>query len=244
MMTNQEYIQAIVNAMAKSGIIANDTEISVTQIAEILEHVKTLGVTADADATADDIAIGKTAYVNKQKLLGQLPEQTEVSMKATPASIVFKASKGIYRQDKYASLEVYRGQTNITPSDKIQTILTADKYLKTNLTINAAEVLGPSYTINISTRALVTENEEVQGIALGIGSLDAGRIPCYYFTNNKSISMSGSLIYVMTTGQYSLLVRSSSKVTYEEFTVRAMDNSTTTGWLIRPTNFNASITFE
>lgn len=56
--------------------------------------------------------------------------------------------------------------------------------------------------------------------------------------------MSGSLIYVMTTGQYSLLVRSSSKVTYEEFTVRAMDNSTTTGWLIRPTNFNASITFE
>lgn len=90
MMTNQEYIQAIVNAMAKSGIIANDTEISGTQIAEILEHVKTLGVTADADATADDIAIGKTAYVNKQKLLGQLPEQTEVSMKATPASIVFK----------------------------------------------------------------------------------------------------------------------------------------------------------
>lgn len=139
---------------------------------------------------------------------------------------------------------MYRGQTNITPSDKIQTILTADKYLKTNLTINAAEVLGPSYTINISTRALVTENEEVQGIALGIGSLDAGRISCYYFTNNKSISMSGSLIYVMTTGQYSLLVRSSSKVTYEEFTVRAMDNSTTTGWLIRPTNFNASITFE
>lgn len=244
MMTNQEYIQAIVNAMAKSGIIANDTEISGTQIAEILEHVKTLGVTADADATADDIAIGKTAYVNKQKLLGQVPEQTEVSMKATPASIVFKASKGIYRQDKYASLEVYRGQTNITPSDKIQTILTADKYLKTNLTINAAEVLGPSYTINIYTRALVTGNEEVQGIALGIGSLDAGRISCYYFTNNKSISMSGSLIYVMTTGQYSLLVRSSSKVTYEEFTVRAMDNSTTTGWLIRPTNFNASITFE
>lgn len=90
MMTNQEYIQAIVNAMAKSGIIANDTEISGTQIAEILEHVKTLGVTADADATADDIAIGKTAYVNKQKLLGQLPEQTEVSMKATPASLYLK----------------------------------------------------------------------------------------------------------------------------------------------------------
>lgn len=60
-MTNQEYIQSIVNAMAKSGIIPNDSEISGTQIAEILEHVKTLGVTANADATADDIAIGKTA---------------------------------------------------------------------------------------------------------------------------------------------------------------------------------------
>lgn len=165
-------------------------------------------------------------------------------MKATPASIVFKASKGIYRENKFASLEVYKGQTNITPSDKIQTILTADKYLKTNLTINAAEVLGPSYTINIYSRAIVPSNEEVQGIALGIGSLDAGRISCYYFTNNKNISMRGSLIYVMTTGQYSLLVRSSSKLTYEEFTVTAMDNSTTRGWLIRPTDFNASITFE
>lgn len=242
-MTNQEYIQSIVNAMAKSGIIPNDSEISGTQIAEILEHVKTLGVTANADATADDIAIGKTAYVNNQKLLGQVPEQTEVSMKATPASIVFKASKGIYRENKFASLEVYKGQTNITPSDKIQTILTADKYLKTNLTINAAEVLGPSYTINIYIRVIAPSNE-VQGIALGIGSLDAGRISCYYFTNNKNISMRGSLIYVMTTGQYSLLVRSSSKLTCEEFTVTAMDNSTTRGWLIRPTDFNASITFE
>lgn len=70
-MTNQEYIQSIVDAMAKSGIIASDTEISGTQIAEILEHVKTLGVTADADATADDIAIGKTAYVNKQNYWGK-----------------------------------------------------------------------------------------------------------------------------------------------------------------------------
>lgn len=243
-MTNQEYIQSIVDAMAKSGIIPANTQITGAQISGILEHVKTLGVTADADATADDIAIGKTAYVNKQKLLGQVPEQTEVSMKATPASIVFKASKGIYRENKFASLNVYRGQTNITPSDKIQTILTADKYLKTNLTINAAEVLGPSYTINIYSRAIVPSNEEVQGIALGIGSLDTGRISCYYFTNNKNISMSGSLIYVMTTGQYSLLVRSSSKLTYEEFTVIAMDNSTTRGWLIRPTDFNASITFE
>lgn len=243
-MTNQEYIQSIVDAMAKSGIIANDTEISGTQIAEVLEQVQTLGVTANADATVEDIAIGKTAYVNSQKIVGQVPEQTEVSMKLTTSSFVIKASKGIYRQDKFASLEVYRGQTNITPSDKIQTILTADKYLKTNLTINAAEVLGPSYTINIYSRAIVPSNEEVQGIALGIGSLDAGRISCYYFTNNKNISMSGSLIYVMTTGQYSLNVRSSSKLTYEEFTVRAMDNSTTRGWLIHPTNFNASITFE
>lgn len=243
-MTNQEYIQSIVDAMAKGGIIPADTPITGTQIAEILEQVKTLGVTADADATAEDIAIGKTAYVNKQKLLGQVAEQNEVSMQLTTSSIVFKASKGIYRSDKFASLNVYRGQTNITPSDKIQTILTAEKYLKTNLTINAAEVLGPSYTINIYSRAVVPSNEEVQGIALGIGSLDAGRISCYYFTNNKNISMSGSLIYVMTTGQYSLLVRSSSKVTYEEFTVTAMDNSTTRGWLIRPTDFNASITFE
>lgn len=243
-MTNQEYIQSIVDAMAKGGIIPADTPITGTQIAEILEQVKTLGVTADADATAEDIAIGKTAYVNKQKLLGQVAEQNEVSMQLTTSSIVFKASKGIYRSDKFASLNVYRGQTNITPSDKIQTILTAEKYLKTNLTINAAEVLGPSYTINIYSRAVVPSNEDVQGIALGIGSLDAGRISCYYFTNNKNISMSGSLIYVMTTGQYSLLVRSSSKVTYEEFTVTAMDNSTTRGWLIRPTDFNASITFE
>lgn len=230
--------------MAKAGIIPNDAEISGTQIAEILEHVKTLGVTVDADATADDIAIGKTAYVNNQKIIGQVAEQTEVSMNLTTSSIIFKASKGIYRTNKFANLNVYRGQTNITPSDKTQTILTADKYLKTNLTINAAEVLGPSYTINIYSRAIVPSNEEVQGIALGIGSLDAGRISCYYFTNNKNISMRGSLIYVMTTGQYSLLVRSSSKLTYEEFTVTAMDNSTTRGWLIRPTDFNASITFE
>lgn len=244
MSRNESYIQAIVNAMAKAGIIANDTEISGAQIAEVLEQVQTLGVTANSDATAEDIAVNKTAYVNSQKIVGQVPEQTEVSMNLTTSSIVFKASKGIYRQDKFASLDVYREQTNITPSDKIQTILTANKYLKTNLTINAAEVLGPSYTINIYSRAIVPSNEEVQGIALGIGSLDAGRISCYYFTNNKDISMSGSLIYVMTTGQYSLLVRSSSKLTYEEFTVRAMDNSTTRGWLIRPTGFNASITFE
>lgn len=71
MSINETYIQNIVNAMAKAGIIPNDTEISGTQIAEILEHVKTLGVTADADATADDISIGKTAYVNKQNYWGK-----------------------------------------------------------------------------------------------------------------------------------------------------------------------------
>lgn len=66
-MTNQEYIQSIVDAMAKSGIIANDTEISGTQIAEIIENVKTLDLTTSGDATANDIREGKRRGLMRKK---------------------------------------------------------------------------------------------------------------------------------------------------------------------------------
>lgn len=55
MSINESYIQDIVNAMAKANIIPNNTEISGTQIAEIIENVKTLDLTNSGDATADDI---------------------------------------------------------------------------------------------------------------------------------------------------------------------------------------------
>lgn len=116
--------------MAVSGIIPSNTIISGTQISEILEHVKTLGVTADADATADDIAVNKTAYVNSQKLFGQVPEQSEVKMSLLNNRIVFSASKDIYRENTFNYLEVYRDDTTIYPTTSIITLHTSDKYLK------------------------------------------------------------------------------------------------------------------
>lgn len=143
MNTNEKYIQSIVNAMAVSGIISSDTIITGTQIAKILEQVKTLNVTADADATSDDIRQDKTAYVNTQKITGTLPLQTKVKT-SIDNHLTITALRGIYEQDKSFACDVYNSTVQYMPKTYEQSYPTKNKYCTVNLFVKGDRDLIPA----------------------------------------------------------------------------------------------------
>ena len=63
---------------AKGVTVPDDTTLD--GYAALVEQIDTGVDTGDADATASDIAKGKTAYVNGSKVTGTLPVETNVSV--------------------------------------------------------------------------------------------------------------------------------------------------------------------
>jgi len=82
--------------------------------------------TTDATADAADILAGKTAYVNEEKVTGDIPTKTASDI--TIADNVVTVPKGYYSSQKTKTVGTAQAAQTITPGTQDQTI-DAGKYL-------------------------------------------------------------------------------------------------------------------
>lgn len=192
-MTNQEYIQSIVDAMAKSGIIANDTEISGTQIAEIIENVKTLDLTTSGDATANDIREGKKAWVGEKEIAGNLPTQIGLTVSTTTHRVI-TAKRGIYDEDKLYAISLYTPSSTIIPTTYTQTLYTQNRYVTSNILIKGSQNLTPDN---------IKKGVDIFGV---IGTLNAGGLD-YNLSIDISTAISEIVVIVyMQNNEYKIKI--------------------------------------
>ena len=190
---NETYIQNIVNAMANAGIIANDAEISGTQIAEIIENVKTLDLTTSGDAAADDIREGKKAWVDKEEIAGNLPTQIGLTVSTTTHRVI-TAKRGIYDEDKLYAIPLYTPSSTINPTTYTQTLYTQNRYVTSNILVKGSQNLTPDN---------IKKGVDIFGV---IGKLNAGGLD-YNLSINISSAISGIIVIVyMQNNEYKIKI--------------------------------------
>lgn len=193
MSINETYIQNIVNAMAKAGIIPNDTEISGTQIAEIIETVKTLDLTTSGDAAANDIREGKKAWVDKKEIAGNLPTQTGLTVSTTTHKVI-RAKRGIYDEDKLYSISLYTPSSTIIPTTYTQALYTQNRYVTSNILIKGSQNLTPDN---------IKKDVDIFGV---IGTLNAGGLD-YNLSIDISTAISEIVVIVyMQNNEYKIKI--------------------------------------
>ena len=128
-----------INDKTGSSLTSNST---VDEMAAIINSIKTLEqATADANATASNILVDKTAYVNGTKVTGTMPEKGAFAQTLSANGTVNLGS-GHYDSIKITQSLNTRGATVWRPSTKAQSI-SSGTYLTGTQTIQGDTNLAP-----------------------------------------------------------------------------------------------------
>ena len=128
-----------INNKTGSSLTSNST---VDEMAAIINSIKTLEqATADANATASNILVDKTAYVNGTKITGTMPEKGAFAQTLS-ANGTISLGLGYYDSIKITQSLTTRGAKTWTPSTKAQSI-PSGTYLTGTQTIEGDTNLAP-----------------------------------------------------------------------------------------------------
>ena len=128
-----------INNKTGSSLTSNST---VDEMAAIINSIKTLEqATADANATASNILVDKTAYVNGTKITGTMPNKGAVTQSLSANGTVNLGS-GHYDSIKITQSLNTRGATTWKPSTSAQSI-PSGTYLTGTQTIEGDTNLAP-----------------------------------------------------------------------------------------------------
>ena len=128
-----------INNKTGSSLTSNST---VDEMAAIINSIKTLEqATADANATASNILVDKTAYVNGMKVTGTMPEKGAFAQTLS-ANGTINLGSGHYDSIKITQSLNTRGATTWRPSTKAQSI-SSGTYLTGTQTIEGDTNLAP-----------------------------------------------------------------------------------------------------
>ena len=128
-----------INNKTGSSLTSNST---VDEMAAIINSIKTLEqATADANATASNILVDKTAYVNGTKVTGTMPEKVALAQTLS-ANGTINLGSGHYDAIKITQSLNTRGATTWRPSTRAQSI-PSGTYLTGTQTIEGDTNLAP-----------------------------------------------------------------------------------------------------
>ena len=128
-----------INNKTGSSLTSNST---VDEMAAIINSIKTLEqATADANATASNILVDKTAYVNGTKITGTMPEKGAFAQTLS-ANGTINLGSGHYDSIKITQSLNTRGATVWKPSTSVQSI-PSGTYLTGTQTIQGDTNLAP-----------------------------------------------------------------------------------------------------
>ena len=128
-----------INNKTGSSLTSNST---VDEMAAIINSIKTLEqATADANATASNILVDKTAYVNGTKITGTMPEKGAFAQTLS-ANGTINLGSGHYDSIKITQSLNTRGATTWRPSTRAQSI-PSGTYLTGTQTIEGDTNLAP-----------------------------------------------------------------------------------------------------
>ena len=159
--------------------------------------------TADADATADDIVVNKTAYVNGQKITGTIPTATTITEDGSvqlESDGQFKASatvpNDIYLHSDIAPRMIWLNLTKTQVANAIG--LTADKIVSGNTIL---DIVGTASTGTTADTTIPQGEYGLETAISGEGDNDTG----YKFYTNANVQSklyeTGSIVEVHITNE-------------------------------------------
>lgn len=137
----KEAIKTAINSKG-GNLTANDT---IDKYAEAVEAIEQGVDTSDATATAGDILIGNTAYVDGEKLSGSMTNNGAVSKTLTPSETSYTVPKGYH--NGAGKVQIVTETKTATPTKSTQ-----------NVTPSSGKVLS-KVTVNPIPAAYITTND-------------------------------------------------------------------------------------
>ena len=125
--------------------------------------------TSGGDATANDILLNKTAYVEGKEVIGNIPSQSAKTVTPTTTSQTLVTSGNYCSGDIIVdSIPNQQDGGTWTPSTSAQTMVAANKYLKTAVTVNAIpnQQNGGTWTPSTSAQTMVAANKYLKTAAI------------------------------------------------------------------------------